>query len=140
RTPLLPTVLIATAGFIAFSWYLFVQQDIAVRIYAINFTFGAITLLMCLELRNAPRRLGLIDKLLLGLVGFWGITFFVRPIAVIWVEGPYQDYENFHLSLYWITLTVSASMFLLLFALSLITAITLDVMEELRQESQTDPL
>ena len=137
--PVLSTAIFATAGFGAFIWFLFVQPDITARIYAINFAFGAITLVMAAELRTAPGR-KLVDNMLLGLLLFYGASFFIRPVVVIWIDGPYESYENFHQSLYWITLVFSASLFLLMFALSLITAIALEVMDELRHESHTDPL
>lgn len=139
QPPVLPTAVFAIAGFAAFTWFLFVQPDVVWRIYMINFAFGAITLIMAAELRRAPGR-NFVDNILLGLLVFYGISFFVRPVLVIWIDGPYESYENIHQSLYWITLTFSASLFLLIFALSLITAIALDVMEELRLESHTDPL
>lgn len=139
RPPVFATALFAVAGFAAFTWFLFVEPNITWRIYAINFAFGAITLTMAAELRRAPKR-NFVDNILLGLLVFYGVSFFVRPIAVIWIDGPYESYENIHQSLYWITLTFSASLFLLIFALSLITAIALEVMDELRLESHTDPL
>ena len=139
RPPVFLTAFLAAVGFSAFVWFLFVEPDITMRIYAINFAFGAITLVMAAELGRAPGR-KLIDNVLLGLLVFYGVNFFVRPVLVIWIDGPYESYENFHQSLYWITLTFSASLFLLLFSLSLITAIALDVMDELKRESQTDPL
>jgi diguanylate cyclase (GGDEF)-like protein len=139
KPPVRVTALLASIGFCAFVWYLYVDPDITMRIYAINFAFGAITLVMSLELVKAHGR-KLIDNLLFGLLLFFSASFFIRPVLVIAVEGPYESYENFHQSLYWITLTFSASLFLLLFALSMITAIALDVMDELRRESQTDPL
>ena len=139
KPPVLITALFAVGGFAAFTWFLFVQPDVVWRIYSLNFAFGAITPTMAAELRRAPKR-NFVDNILLGLLLIYGVSFFIRPLAVIWIEGPYESYENIHQSLYWITLTFSASLFLLIFALSLITAIALDVMEELRLESHTDPL
>ena len=136
--PLRAVTLIAGLGFAVFSWFLFVQPDLSWRVYAVNFSFGAITLAMAAELKNVRER-RLIDNLLLGIVAFWGISFFVRPVAVMWVEGP-LSYDDFHRSLYWFTLTLSAALFMVLFSLSLITAVALDVMAELKRESQTDPL
>lgn len=139
RPPFLGFVVSAFAGFAAFCWFLFVVPDLNWRILTINFAFGAISLLLAAELRAVPDR-RMIDNLMLGFVLFWGVSFFPRPIIVLWVDGPYASYENFHQSLYWITLTLSGSMFLLLFALTSITAIALDVMRELQDESYTDPL
>src|SRR5690606_25468362 len=124
RPPLLGFVVSALAGFAAFCWFLFVVPDLNWRILMINFAFGAISLLLAAELR-AVRDRRMIDNLMLGFVLFWGVSFFPRPIIILWLDGPYASYENFHQSLYWITLTLSGSMFLLLFALTSITAIAL---------------
>ena len=139
RPPIIATGLLATLGFAGFCWYLYVEPDITGRILVINFAFGAITLVMAAKLRDLPDAQP-IDRFLCAMVAFWGITFFVRPMVVIWLEGNYTSYDNFHDSLYWITLTFTSSLFLLVFALTLISAIALDLIAELRRESQTDPL
>lgn len=139
QPPFAAIAIFAGLGMAGFGWFLFVDPDLSWRIYSMNFAFGAISLLLAFELRAVPDR-AFIDNLLLGIIVFWGFMFFPRPIVVMWIDGPYENYENFHQSLYWMSLTFSASLFMLLFALSLITAIALDVMEELRRESQTDPL
>lgn len=137
--PVLPTMLFALAGFAAFLWYLFVEPSLTMRIYAISFTFGAIMLVMAAELnRVRPRKF--IDNVLLAILLVLGISFFVRPIVAVWIDGSYDTYENFHQSLYWVTLIVSASLFLPMLALTLITAIALEMMDELRKESHTDRL
>ncbi|MEO3387187.1 GGDEF domain-containing protein [Mesorhizobium sp. CAU 1741] len=140
RTMPLQTIgVVGLVGFAAFIWFLYVDPSITLRIYAINFTFGAITLLVAAELRFVANK-KLIDNILFGLTAFWGLSFFVRPILVLWIDGPYENYAQYHQSLYWYTLTLSSALFLLLIALSIICAIALDVMEKLRLESQTDPL
>lgn len=139
RPPIGATILLATLGFAGFCWYLYVEPDISGRILAINFSFGAITLVMAGKLRDLPDAQP-IDRFLFAMITFWGLTFFVRPVVVIWIEGNYTSYDNFHSSLYWITLTFASSLFLLIFALTLISAITLDLIAELKRESQTDPL
>lgn len=130
---------VIAVGFSVFLWFLLAEPSLTGRIYAINFTFGALTLLMTAELR-AVRGRQPIDNVLLGTLTFWGVTYFIRPVAVVWLDGPYVDYENFYESLYWITLIFSTALLMVVFALTLITAIALDVMEELRRESQTDSL
>lgn len=139
RVPMRPIAIVAAVGFAAFAWFLYVQPSITLRIYAMNFAFGAITLLIAAELRNVPRR-KLIDNVLLGLTMFWGISFFIRPALVMWIEGPYENYAQYHQSLYWYSLTLSSALFMLLVALNTVCAMALDVMEELRHESQTDAL
>jgi len=139
KPPLVPIMTVAVAGLSVLIWYLYIDPDLTWRIYAINFTFGTMTLLLAVELRTVPNR-RLIDNLLLGAVIFWGVQFFPRPLIVSWVEGPYLNYDGFYDSLYWITLTFSASLFLLVSALIMVTAIALDVIEELKSQSETDPL
>ena len=139
KLPALAIGAFAIGGFASFCWFLFVEPDLNWRILSINFAFGAISLALVAELRSVKGRQN-IDNVMIGIVLVWGISFFPRPVLVLWLDGPYQGYEGFHQSLYWITLTLSASLFLLLFALTAITAIVLDVMSELRHESQTDAL
>jgi len=140
RTPPIRAML-ATAGvgLSAFTWFFFVQPDIIWRIYAVNFTLGVIALLFVVELRKAPAKKA-IDRLLLAIMLIAGLSFFVRPPLTIWIEGPYATFEDFSGSLYWITLVFTGSLFLLLFALTIITAVALDVMDELRRKSETDML
>ena len=137
--PVRPIAAVGAIGFCAFLWFLYVEPSIPLRIYAINFAFGAITLMIAAELRRVPQR-KLIDNLLLGLTVFWGVSFFVRPVLVLWIDGPYENYAQYHQSLYWYTLTLSSALFMLLVALNTVCALALDVMEQLRHESQTDAL
>jgi diguanylate cyclase (GGDEF)-like protein len=139
RPPLAVVCGIAAAGLAVFSWFLFVEPDVNWRILSINFAFGGIALVLAAELRAVPDR-RMIDNLMLGIVLFWGVAFFPRPIVVIWLDGPFASDDGFFQSLYWITLILSATLFQLLFALTAVAAIALDVMHELRDESQTDAL
>jgi len=123
----------------AFVWFLYGHPDLTWRIYLINFTFGTVALLLVCELRAVQRR-HLVDNVLIGIFLFWGLQFFPRPLVMHWIEGPYLTYEEYLTSLYWLTTTASAAVIMLMAALALITAITLDVMAQLKAESETDPL
>jgi hypothetical protein len=123
RTPIARTGIFGAAGFIAFLWYLVVDPDITGRVYAINFAVGAISLVIAVEIRSSSRTFRFVDKLLVALTTFFGLSYFVRPVVAVYIEGPYTSYEGFHNSIYWTTMSVSSSMFLLLFSLLLITAI-----------------
>lgn len=136
---LMPMALCAVAAISAYLWFLFVQIDVNWRLYAINFALGAMCLMLAAEMR-AVRARKPIDNVLLGILLLCSLNFFLRPLAAIWLEGPYESYESFHSSLYWVTMIVSAALFMLLLALTLIVAAALDVIEDLRHESQTDPL
>jgi len=126
-------------GLAVFFWFFAFEPQMTLRIYAINFALGALALVLAAEIRAVPRR-RTIDNILLGLMVVWGVSFFPRPILVMWIEGPIHTMADFNNSLYWTTVIVSASLFLLLFAMTLVMAIALDAIEDLRQKSQTDSL
>ena len=137
--PMRPILAASAVGFTAYCWFLFVQPDISWRIYLINFTLGTVALLFATELRTVPGKKP-IDWLLFAVMLFTGLSFFPRPIVAIWLEGPYATLAAFNSSFYWITLVFSGMLFLVLFAMTIITAIVLDVMDELRHKSETDLL
>jgi diguanylate cyclase (GGDEF)-like protein len=139
RPPWLGLAVLTAPLLAAFVWFLYWQPDLTWRIYLINFIFGTVALLLVCEIRTAPGR-QLIDNVLLGIFLFWGLQFFPRPLVMSWIEGPYVTYDDFLNSLYWITSTASAALILLMVALTMVTAIALDVMAELKTESLTDPL
>jgi diguanylate cyclase (GGDEF)-like protein len=139
KPPLVPALVVAGTGWLTFLWAMFVEPNMTGRILAINFAFGTMIVMMVLSVRRAPRKFHFVDKLLVGLSLFWGLTYFVRPLLTMALEGQVES-SNFHMTLYWTTMSVASSMFLLLFAMSMITAIALDVMQDLRHESRTDPL
>jgi diguanylate cyclase (GGDEF)-like protein len=127
------------AGFCTFCWFLFVQPDLTRRIYAINFSFGAISLVVAAELR-AIRGNGPTEIILFVLSLLSGLNFIVRPLAVIQLQGPFTSYDGFYQSIYWTTALLSHALLSLLIALSLFTAAALDVVKALKTESRTDPL
>lgn len=137
--PLTPLIAIACVGLTAYGWFEVVQPSLAWRVYAINFTFGAISLVLAAELRQVARR-RTVDNFLLWTAFFWGLSLFVRPIVALSIESLSENHDHFYGSLYWITLTFLAAIFLLLFALTLISAVALDVMDDLKRESNTDVL
>lgn len=139
KPPLKVILSVAGAGLMSFAWFLFIVPDFAWRIMVMNFTFGVITLIIAAGLFRIPNPKP-IDRLLIGIFLFWGSMFFLRPIATMWIEGPYVDFAGFYESLYWITQNFSASLFILVSALTLISSLALELIDELRTLSHTDPL
>ncbi len=139
KPPLKVILCVAGAGLMSFTWFLFIVPDFAWRIMVMNFTFGVITLIIAAGLLRIPNPKP-IDRLLIGIFMFWGIMFFLRPIVTMWIEGPYVDIAGFYDSLYWITQNFSASLFILVSALTLTTSLALELIDELRTLSHTDPL
>jgi diguanylate cyclase (GGDEF)-like protein len=128
-----------SAGMAALTWYIFVDPDLIMRIYSVNFTFAAVAFLVAAELWAAPRNRHA-DRAMMVVALLAGINFIVRPIVTIWIDGSYDSYEDLHASTYWLSLNFSAVVFSVLVTLCLITGIAMDVYEELQAESHADPL
>ena len=131
--------ILSFAGMASFNWFMFVQPDLTARVLAMNFTLGAICLVVAAELRSLPDK-GPVERALLALAVVSGVNFIVRPLALAFLEGSYGGYDTFYRSLYWTTALFSHAVFSLLIALTLLTAEALDIIRTLRSETLTDPL
>jgi len=129
----------ALGGMSGFCWFMFAQPDLTWRILTMSFAFGAISLVVALELMKIPNR-GRIEGLLILLAFLSAANFFVRPLIVIAIEGPYHTATGFQTSLYWTTALLAHAIMALMTALCIFTAEALDLMRALRSESITDPL
>jgi diguanylate cyclase (GGDEF)-like protein len=139
HVPYMAIAILASGGVAAFSWFLLVEPNITWRIYAINFAFGGICLLIAAELRPL-RRDGPIQMILLVLTLLAAANFVPRTLVAVSLHGPFTSYDGFHVSAYWTTAQLAHGIFSLLIALTLLTAAALDIMGKLRIESHTDPL
>jgi len=137
--PLLALGLLAAGGLGSLSWFLFVEPDLTWRIYAINFTLGGISLVVAAELRAVPDKTP-VDWVLYAVSLLSGLNFFARTLIVIHTYGVYESYQGFYGSIYWTTVILSHAILSIVIALTLITGTALDLIEDLRSESQTDPL
>jgi diguanylate cyclase (GGDEF)-like protein len=131
--------ILGLGGLIAFCWFLFVQPELTWRIYAINFAFGGISLVVAAELRTV-RGNGPTEAILFVLSLLSALNFFVRTIIALKINGPFNAEVGLHDSLYWTTSLLAHALLSLLIALSLFTAAALDVLKALKAESHTDPL
>ena len=139
KIPFLGFGVLAAGGLASFSFFLFLEPNLTWRIYALNFGFGAICLLLAAEMR-AVRDKGPADWFIIALAVTSGVNFFVRTLLVIKFHGPFENYEGFYTSIYWTTLVMSHALLAMLSALCLIAAATLDIFNDLRSESRTDAL
>ena len=137
--PFAALALLGAGGFAAFSWFIFYDDDLTWRILSTNFALGGICLVAAAELRRVPERRP-VDTIVLVLALLAGLNFFVRPVVIVAMSGPYESYEGFYSSLYWTTAVLSHAILSLLLALSLLTAAALDVLKQLRTESRHDAL
>lgn len=131
--------ILSVGGVAAFAWFLFVEPSITCRIYALNFAFGGICLLMAAELRRV-RRDGPIQMALLVLTLLAAGNFLLRTLVAVKLHGAFVSYDGFYTSVYWTTTQLAHATFSLLIALTLLAAAALDMMGMLKMESHTDPL
>lgn len=126
-------------GLLGLGWFLFVQPDLTWRIYLMNFALGGVALVVVAELRRVPNKTA-VDGMLLGLAILSAMNFFIRPLAAVALNGPYDSYEGFYASFYWTTAILAHAVISLLIAMTLIAATAVDVLGALKSESQTDGL
>jgi diguanylate cyclase (GGDEF)-like protein len=131
--------LLSAAGIAAFCWFMFVVPDLVGRIYALNFAFGGITLVAAIGLGRIRQKAPL-DRILLALSLLSTLNLLVRPVLIISLQGGYATYEGLYDSLYWTTAVFSHAIVSLLLAFTLFAAAALDVMRELRAETNADSL
>lgn len=137
--PVLALAALTVLGLGSWSWFMFVEAELTARLYATNFALGGMSLLVAAELRAVPNKTT-VDRALLALSVLSCLNFMVRPVAIIKAYGAYGTYEGFYASLYWTTAILSHAVLSLLIAFALITAIALDLIAELRNQSETDSL
>ena len=137
--PWLGIGLSALGGLSGFCWFMFIQPDLTWRILSISFAFGAISLMVALELKAMPNK-GRIETLLVLLAFLSAANFLARPLIVIAIEGPYASGVDFQTSLYWTTALLAHAVMSLMIALCLFTAEAVDLMRALRSESITNSL
>ena len=104
-----------------------------------NFAFGGVSLVVAAELRTVPDK-GPLDKILFALSLLSALNLLVRPVLIISLEGAYASYDGFYDSLYWTTACCRHAVVSLLIAFTLLAAAALDMMRDLRTETNTDPL
>ncbi len=137
--PLLPLAAIVAVSVSAFAWYLLAEPDIVIRILIINFACGFLVFTVLPTLWKVERKKP-IDLFLLALFVVWAMQFFLRPLLAVGNEPLEITDSNLFTTLYWVTLTFSVAFFLLIYAVAIVAAIAIDLQEELRTESYTDPL
>lgn len=131
---------LVAVGVVALTWFMFVDPSLIKRLFAVNFTFGAVAFVVAAELRASARN-QLADRALMVVSVLGGLNFLIRPIVTVWLDGSYDEgYADFYTSASWVFMNFSAVLFSVLITLCLVTGIAMDVFEELQAESHTDPL
>ena len=137
--PYRPMVIVAVAAMAGHVWFLSVVPSLAGRIYAISFSLGMIALMTVVKLYSVPKP-HLIDRLLFCTAALAAANFIVRPLLIAWLVGGYHSDEGFQQSVYWTTVQFTQAMISITVALNLMVAVAIGLINELRQEANTDKL
>lgn len=133
--PIIAFGVLAVGGLAAWAWFMFADPDLVWRIYVLNFALGGISLVTAAEFRTVSRKT-VIEPLLLALMVLAGLNFFGRALAIQTTE----TYTTLYSSVYWTTTMLSHAVASVAVAMILIASTAVDLVGELRNESQTDAL
>src|SRR5690606_37886322 len=114
----------------AHCWFLFAVPDLTWRVLSLNLAFGAVALLVGVEMRKIPK-VNIVDRLLFCFVLLAAVNFTLRTVLVIALYGPFTGYDSFYQSTYWTTMVLSHALLSLMLALTLFTAAALDIVAAL---------
>jgi len=129
---------IVAAGAAGLCWFVLLRPDLTARVFMVNFLLGCIALIAAVKLYPIEKR-HLVDRLVFWVTVLCVLNFFLRPALIMLVDG-FNDFDNFQQSFYWTTVQFTQVMISLLFALTLMVAIALDLIGDLRHEANTDDL
>src|SRR3546814_8214685 len=82
----------------------------------------------------------LIDRVLFWVAAISALNLIVCPAVLLSLQGGFDDYVGFQQSLYWTTVQFSQAMVSVVAAISLMVAVALDQIAELRREVDADDL
>ncbi|MBR2690676.1 MAG: GGDEF domain-containing protein [Aquamicrobium sp.] len=139
RVPWAASLLCIAAGMGGLLWFLFVQPYFPGRVFSVNYGLGALCIVAMMRLRQSSRR-SVIDRMIVLMAGLRAADFFIRPLLVALLSGVDAGRPPYMHSPYWLTTSLSVMVFSLLIALTLLTAVALDTINELQAESETDAL
>lgn len=128
-------VALGAAGLV---WFVLIEPNLTARVFMVNFLLGCIALVGAVGLYAVEKR-HFVDRLVFWVTVMCVANFFLRPASIMLVFG-FNDFVNFQQSLYWTTVQFTQVMISLMFALTLMVAIALDLIGELRREANTDTL
>jgi diguanylate cyclase (GGDEF)-like protein len=116
-------------------FYQFVEPNLPVRIVALNLGLTSLSLLMLLDVANAPKRTP-VEQLLLGLILVTCLGFFLRPFVYLIPGITAAQIE----ADYWLMVSISDALLCAILAVAIFAVIAVDVMENIKREAQTDVL
>lgn len=134
--PLIVLPLLIVAGQ---AWFSYVDNQLLVRIYVLNFGFGAIFLLGTWYARGLATR-SFADRVLFWLLLGFALHFFPRIVLTAASVVGITDPQRFAQSPFWTTTIYVSSIFSVLIGLALVLATVADLVTRLQSERDTDTL
>ena len=129
----------AAAATAIFIWFLLGRPSIAARILAISTGAGIIAAMVVVALWPVEKH-HLIDRVLFWVAALSALNLIVRPIVLLSLTGGFDDYVGFQQSVYWTTVQFSQAMVSIVAAISLMVAVAIDQIAELRRQVDDDNL
>ncbi len=130
------TVAVSMAFFL---WFLLGQLSIGGRILSISIGAGIIAAMVVRALWPLDKRY-LIDRVLFWVAALSTLNLIIRPIVLLSLGGGFDNYVGFQQSVYWTTVQFSQAMVSILAAISLMVAVAIDQISELRRQVDDDNL
>ena len=122
-----------------FLWFLIGSPSISGRILSISIGAGIIAIMVVVALWPIEKR-HLIDRVLFWVAAISALNLIVRPAVLLSLHGGFDDYVGFQQSIYWTTVQFSQAMVSIIAAISLMVAVALDQIAELRRQVDDDNL
>ncbi len=129
----------AAAATAAFTWFLLGHPSIAARILTISIGAGIIAIMVVVVLWPVEKR-HLIDRVLFWVAAFSALNLIVRPVVLLSLTGGFDNYVGFQQSIYWTTVQFTQAMVSIAAAISLMVAVAIDQIAELRRAADADNL
>lgn len=140
RRPNYPILAVSTvAAMLALGWFILVQPSVPGRILAMNAALGVVTIMIVVKLYPV-RKKHMIDRLIFAVAILSVANYVLRPLVILSIAGGLTSATNFQHSLYWTTVQFTQPLIAIALALTLMVAIAIDLIEQLRQEARTDKL
>ena len=122
-----------------FLWFLLGQPDIAARILSVSIGAGIIAAMVVRALWPIDKPY-LIDRVLFWVAALSALNLIIRPIVLLSLVGGFDNYVGFQQSVYWTTVQFSQAMVSVVAAISLMVAVAIDQISELRRQVDDDNL
>lgn len=129
----------STVSMAFFLWFLLGSLSIGGRILSISIGAGIIAAMVVRALWPLKKRY-VIDRVLFWVAALSALNLIARPIVLLSLGGGFDSYDGFQQSVYWTTVQFTQAMVSITAAISLMVAVAIDQISELRRQVDDDKL